>query len=351
MNIDTKGPYRRVSEEERIRVVARRERGDTFQAISDEFGININTVYKIITKWNKHHTIQDIHKLGRPRKLNDRTRRHLIRMVQNGEVSTATQLAHVATTQLNTSISPWTARRMLHEEGLKALHTIPKPLLTEEHERQRLEFAQAHANWTVDNWKQVIFSDETIITAYAVNPHKIVWTKHVEGLNPRLVVPAVQGGGSRIMVWGCISKYGFHDLTLLEGGVDAKAYITTLTDHLLPVFRGYLQGQEFVFQQDNATIHTAHTTRHFLSSNSIRVLDWPPRSPDLNIIEHVWHYLKTEVYKLQHATCKDDLWSKTESVMPTMWSEDMTAKIMRLYESMPNRIQAVISANGGNTKY
>ena len=173
----------------------------------------------------------------------------------------------------------------------------------------------------------------------------------MEGLNPRLVVPAVQGGGSKIMVWGCISKCGFHDLALLEGGVNAEVYTTTLTNHLLPVTRDYFQGQEFVFQQDGATIHTAHATRNFLASRNIRVIDWPPNSPDLNIIEHVWRYLKVEVYKLQPATSKGDLWSKVESVMDTMWSEVMTAKITRLYESMPDRIQATISANGGNTKY
>lgn len=163
--MDARGPYRRVSEADRVRIVSHRERGDTFRAISDEFGVNINTVYKIIAKWNRHRTIQDLYKIGRPPKLDDRTRRHLVRMVENNEIKTATQLAHAATTQLHTPISPRTARRMLHEEGLNALHTIPKPLLTPEHKRQRLEFAQTHAHWTEDNWKQVIFSDESIITA------------------------------------------------------------------------------------------------------------------------------------------------------------------------------------------
>lgn len=203
----------------------------------------------------------------------------------------------------------------------------------------------------MDDWKQVIFSDETVITAYAVNPYKIVWTKHVEGLNPRLVVPAVQGGGSKMMVWGCISKYGFHDLALLEGSVNAEAYITTLTNHLLPVIEDYFQGQEIVFQHDGATIHTAHATRAFLATNNIRVLEWPPHSPDLNIIEHAWHYMKMEIYKLLPAKSKDDLWSKAESIMQTMWNPDMTAKITRLYENMPNRIEAILAADGGNTKY
>ena len=173
-NMDSRHVYHRVSEEERIQIIHRRLNGDTFQTISDCFNINIKTVQAVVTKWNKYHTIQDIPKSGRPLKLDDRTRHRLVRMVQSGEVSTATQLAQVATTELDISISASYAQKMLHEEGLKALHVIPKPLLTDAHKQQRLEFAQAHSHWTVENWKQVIFSDETLITAYAVNPYKIV---------------------------------------------------------------------------------------------------------------------------------------------------------------------------------
>jgi len=350
-NMYSRHVYHRVSEEQRIQIIHRRLNGDTFQTISDCFNINIKTVQAVVTKWNEHRTIQDKPKSGRPPKLDDRTRRRLVRMVQSGEVSTATQLAQVATTELDISISASYAQKMLHEEGLKALHVIPKPLLTDAHKQQRLEFAQAHSHWTVENWKQVIFSDETLITAYAVNPYKIVWTKHVEGLNPRLVVPAVQGGGSKIMVWGCISKYGFHDLALLEGTVNADVYITTLSNHLLPVIRDYFQNEECIFQQDGASIHTAQATRDFIASQHIEVLEWPPHSPDLNIIEHAWHYLKTEIYKSPPATSRANLWNITENTMNTMWNEEITNKITRLYESLPNRIQAIIDAKGANTKY
>ncbi|RYH03744.1 hypothetical protein EON65_47060 [archaeon] len=33
-------------------------------------------------------------------------------------------------------------------------------MLTREHKRKRLEFARTHRDWTVQQWKQVIFSDE-----------------------------------------------------------------------------------------------------------------------------------------------------------------------------------------------
>ena len=47
--------------------------------------------------------------------------------------------------------------------------------------------------------------------------------------------------------------------------------------------------------QDNARPHTAIHTQDFLIDNDIRALDQPPYSPDLNPIELVWAYLKSEV--------------------------------------------------------
>ncbi|RYG93858.1 hypothetical protein EON65_58310 [archaeon] len=64
----------------------------------------------------------------------------------------------------------------------------------------------------------------------------------------------------------------------------------------------------------------------------------------MNIIEHVWHYLKEAMRKLPVASSKEELWSNVEKAL-------MTKKINELYESLPNRMQAVIAAHGGNTSY
>jgi hypothetical protein len=228
---------------------------------------------------------------------------------------------------------------------------IKKPLLTREHKRRRLEWARAHRDWTVEQWKQVVFSDETVIPARSSDAHKLTWTKPTQGLNPKLVVPTVQGGGVAIMVWGCISTHGFHDLVLLDGTVDARGYATVLQNYLLPVMQQYFGDHPCFFQQDNAAVHTAHAVADFFHRHNIQVLDWPAHSPDLNIIEHMWHYLKERVRQLPIASSKEELWSNVLVVLDYMWSAEMTKKINDLYESLPNRMQAVIAAHGGNTRY
>ena len=52
---------------------------------------------------------------------------------------------------------------------------------------------------------------------------------------------------------------------------------------------------------------TCHTSRH-LEKQNIRVFrDWPPQSPDLNIIEGLWDVLKRKVSE-KKVSSRDQLW-------------------------------------------
>jgi hypothetical protein len=65
----------------------------------------------------------------------------------------------------------------------------------------------------------------------------------------------------------------------------------------------------------------------------------------------MWHYIKDEIRQKSPASNKQDLWSNVQSVMDYMWDEEITQKISDLYESLPDRMQAVINARGGYTRY
>jgi transposase len=194
-------PYKRVGESTCVRIVALREQQISLAATAKKTKVKKITVQAILTKWNKLDSIQDLPKKGRPRKVDDRTGKRLARIMQKGELEIASQLAIVAAAHDIAHISPRTVRRVLHQQGLNAMHIINKPMLTREHKRKRLDFARAHRYWTVEQWKQVIFSDETVITARSSHEHKIKWTKPTRGLNRKLIIPTVKGGGVAMMVW------------------------------------------------------------------------------------------------------------------------------------------------------
>ena len=46
---------------------------------------------------------------------------------------------------------------------MKAVVRKKRPFLSEKHRKQRMDFALAHQDWTVENWKKVVWSDETKI--------------------------------------------------------------------------------------------------------------------------------------------------------------------------------------------
>lgn len=343
--------YRRVTRVKRVEIVGYHMCGHSQRKIAKMLKLKRTTVRGVIQKWNQSHSIDDKPKSGRPKLLDDHTERILCRMVTNNNVASANELIDVASRYHQVDISVSTAVRMLYRHGIQARRCIPKPMLTQQHKAERFEFALSHRHWTVDDWKAVVFSDETLITAQPIGHHKLIWTKRTGPLNPDLIIPTVQGGGAHIMTWGCISTNGFHDFINAQERLNAEGYIQILRDNLLPVREQYFRNKAFVFQQDGASIHTAHATQEFLQSQNIQELEWPAHSPDLNIIEHVWHYLKMELHKKEPASNANKLWDNVVSIMPYMWSDTMTEKINNLYESIPARLAAVIAKHGGHTKF
>jgi hypothetical protein len=53
-----------------------------------------------------------------------------------------------------------------------------------------------------------------------------------------------------------------------------------------------------VFGHDNASIHTAKAVQEWFKDHAIPISNWPPYSPDLNLIENGWFCLKNKIVEL-----------------------------------------------------
>ena len=84
-----------------------------------------------------------------------------------------------------------------------------------------------------------------------------------------------------------------------------------------------------------------------LHQSGIQLLVHPPQSPDLNPDEDVWNWLKRTIHRQGWPGRSRDLPQRAVDTYNLMRVDDYIGSIL----SMPDRIQAIIEAEGGPTKY
>lgn len=150
------------------------------------------------------------------------------------------------------------------------------------------------------------------------------------------------------MFWGCIGYHGVGQLVELHGRVNAAAYIEVLQGNLAASVENIFGDPDtpYVFQQDNAPVHTAAATTDWIENEGISVMRWPAYSPDINIIEHVWYW----IFKKLRSDPPRTLDALRRRVF-LHWNQITPNSIERLYNSLPRRIAQLIRRRGFPTSY
>ena len=87
---------------------------------------------------------------------------------------------------------------------MKAVTKKKKLLFLAISQKKCLAFAFKYQNWTVEDWKRVIWSDEIKINRIGLDGKQWVWKQVGQGLIDHEVQDTVKFGGGNIMVWGCM---------------------------------------------------------------------------------------------------------------------------------------------------
>lgn len=339
-------PRKELSEFQRGEIIGAWKCGFSERKIGEKLDYKKSTVHDIIDAY-KNGVEKPSSRTGKPPILTERDERHLMQTLNKNRKTNIKELCENFVASTSTNVSQKTLQRNLHKNNIYGRIGAKKPFVKEANRRIRLKWAKEKKDW-IDEWEKIIWSDESNFVVFGGDGKRYVWRNSQEKYDPKCLIPTFKSGQESIMIWGCFIKNKLGPLVRLEGKITAIKYIEMLENYLLPFINNLEDKNSYIFQDDNAPIHTATITKNWIRNNNIKKLLWPAQSPDLNPIENLWDELERKVRSHKPLPKnKNDLWQ----ILQEAWENLDENKYKNLVDSMPRRIAAVIANKGKPTKY
>ncbi len=173
-----------------------------------------------------------------------RGQRRMSRLVRDDRKTTVTQITTRYNQGMQNTISERTTLRTLKQMSYSSRRPHRVPLLSAKNRTRRLQFTQDHQNWTIEDWKNIAWSDGS-------DGRVRIWRKEHESMDASCLVSAVQAGGGGVMVWGIFSWHTFGPLVPMEHRLNTTVYLSIVADHVHPFM---------------------NTVYHFLMATSSRIM-------------------------------------------------------------------------------
>lgn len=307
------------------------------------------TVYAVVKRCEIRGSAGNAKKSGRPRKMDVRDERQLLRLVKFNRTTPLKDITGQFNQGRQVPVSERSIHRYLSKNKYHRRVCRKKIRIREQNRKNRVAWARGKRRWTVDyNWSKVIFSDECKVVL-GQNNRVYIWRKAGEEWLPACISPgAPPKPAMSLMLWGCITWNGVGTLTVVNGNINANKYIDILEEQLWPVVVKIFPTNDYIFQDDNAPVHRARIVQEYKQINRIPGMFWPAQSPDANIIENIWFLLKNKLKRrLSNINNVTDL----ERNINDIWINIPVTYIRNLYRSLPSRMLKMIRSKGYITKY
>lgn len=332
----------------RGRIIGRLERNQNQMDASRELGVPQSVISRIWRRFQRGENVSRRFGGGRPRSTSDQEDRYLRLTARRNRHSTASELSRDLAAATGTSVSRFTVYRRLAEGHLYARRPARCVPLTPQQRRARLNWSREHHAWTPEQWRHVLFTDESRFSLTSDSRRVFIWREPGTRFRPANMTAVDQYRGGGIMVWGGIilgSRTPLH--VFPRGTVTGAMYRDDILDQYVRLFRGAV-GPDFILMDDNARPHRAAIVDEYLEHQDIRRFDWPSRSPDLNPIEHVWDMLGRRVARRQMAPRSIP---ELREALVQEWQNIPQPLLDNLILSMQSRCGACVAVRGDHTYY
>ncbi len=192
---------------------------------------------------------------------------------------------------MQNTISERTTGRTLKQMDSSSRRPHRVPLLLDKNRTRRIQFTQTQQNWTIEDCKNVAWS-----------------------------------GKSRFL--------------------EVRVFAVLLLTMSIPL---WLQCTIF-WCTSSRIMHKAQIVPDWFLEhhNEFTLLKWPPQSPDLNPIEHLWDVEEREIHIMDVQTTN---LQRLRDAIVSIWTKTSEECFQHLVESMPRRIKTVLKAKVGPTRY
>jgi transposase len=320
-----------LTQKEKIDILIQHSQGQSMRSIAQHMRCSLATVSKTVKKYHTTGSIDNA-KRTNPRIFTSPTNRRKLRdLVRRHRQWTSKHLAGVLKSRYKVDASARTVRRERNRMRFRQVGYSTKPMLTLKTRLKRVKYCNDNEG---EDWDDIWFSDEKLFKIDFTG--KKVWKQPWE--DP---VVAIQPPRSvSLFVWGAVNWNGRTSLHTTTQPFDANAYMNIIYKHLI-------QQQPESFDrllQDNAGQHKAHLTLDFLNNFDVELVhNYPPWSPELNPIEHMWGWMVKYIqqdFPSNLATLK--------ARVREAWDAIPQETIRGYISHLPTVCKQIIAAKGGN---
>jgi transposase len=283
---------------QRLSAVLWVDQGKSQQEVADLLGVTGRQVRKWLRIYRTRglDALCTLHHQGDPGKLRPAQIERLKAEVATGRFLTAQQICDWIDETFHVAYSPRGVRDLLHRIGVsyhKATGFFWKANPTKQE-----EFLQTHE-------RQKREADGQKIRRYFVDACHPVWG--VEMLyccwllvGQRFLV-GVGGGRKRLNILGayCPDDHEYLDLRLSRDNINGQQFV-----NLLRLLRAsHPEAEKFILYLDNAKYYHAAVVREYLARHpEFHLEPLPAYSPNLNLIERLWKFLRKKAFTRWHPT-------------------------------------------------